>query len=339
MTDYFYTPMKLITLLLLSYFAVAAKTSVAATQWRSISPHVKFLEQSSALRFYDSNQVLIQGDKCALMFDASGDFAGVEATIEQLKSSLKTPLCYLVASHFHDDHLLGMAILQHHFPDAQLIVHQQLAVEFKAIQKTYTDKLDSYEKSVELSFQRLSEQPAAQQQQWRNKLNLAKQRLLRWRQYQLHPPNIQISAPLTLELGNYPVTINAYQAHTNADLTLSAENHTILVGADIVDWLPYPGHGNFDNWLNVLTQLHNDKRIKIILPGHGSVLKADDLQQPLSFLQAIQAHVTAHPQQDLLQLEQSFNPQFAKDYQIDAISQKAYPLFLQAGLKQAKQSK
>ena len=339
MTHYFYTPVKLTAFLLLSYFAIAAKTSVAATQWHSISPHVKFLEQSTALRFYDSNQVLVQGDKCALMFDASGDFAAVEATIEQLKSTLKTPLCYLVASHSHDDHLLGMAILQHHYPDAQLIVHQQLATEFKTLQKAYTGKLDSYEKSIELSFQRLSQQPEAQQQQWRDKLNLAKQRLLRWRQYQLQAPGLQVANTLTLELGNYPVTINAYQAHTNADLTLSSENHAILVGADIVDLLPYPGHGNFTGWLNVLTQLHSDKRIKVILPGHGSALKADDLQQPLSFLQAIQAHVTAHPQQDLSQLEQSFAPQFANDYQIDEITKKAYPLFLQAGLKQAKQSK
>ncbi|WP_304183989.1 MBL fold metallo-hydrolase [Pseudoalteromonas prydzensis] len=338
MTHYFYTPVKLIAFLLLSYLAFAANTATA-TQWHTISANVQFLEQSSALRFYDSNQVLIQGDKCALMFDASGDFAAVEATVTQLKSTLKTPLCYLVASHFHDDHLLGMAILQHHFPNAQLIVHQQLAAEFKTLQKTYTDKLDNYEKSIELSLQRVSEQPAAQQQQWRDKLNLATQRLLRWRQYQLQAPNIQVAEPLTLELGNYPVTINAYQAHTHADLTLSAENNGILVAADIVDWLPYPGHGNFANWLKVLSQLHHDKRIKVILPGHGGALKADDLRQPLRFLQAIQAHVAAHPQQDLLQLEQSFNPQFAKDYQIDEITQKAYPLFLQAGLKRAKQSK
>ncbi|WP_244389846.1 MBL fold metallo-hydrolase [Pseudoalteromonas sp. KAN5] len=339
MTHYFYSPMKFITFLLLSCFCVAANTTAAPTQWRTISANVQFLEQSSNLRFYDSNQVLIQGDKCALMFDASGDFAAVETTIEHLKNTLTTPLCYLVASHFHDDHLLGMAILQHHYPDAQLIVHQQLATEFQTLQKAYSDKLDSYEKSIELSLQRLSQQPEAQQQQWRDKLNLAKQRLLRWRQYQLQAPNIPVSQPLTLELGNYPVTINAYQAHTNADLTLSAENHRILVGADLVDWLPYPGHGNFNSWIKVLSQLHSDKRIKLILPGHGGVLKVDDLQQPLSFLQAIEAHVLAHPQQDLTQLEHSFDQQFAKDYQIDEISKKAYPLFLQAGLKRAKQSK
>lgn len=339
MTHPFYIPTQLTALLLLSFSLVAPCSAVAATQWQTISPNVQFLEQQRALRFYDSNQVLIEGDKCALMFDASGDFAAVEATVKQLKSTLKTPLCYLVASHFHDDHLLGMAILQHHFPDAQLIVHQQLATEFSQLQQTYTNKLDSYEKSIELSLQRLAQQPEAQQQHWQNKLNLAKQRLLRWRQYQLQPPQTYVVDSLTIELGNYPVTINAHQAHTNGDLTLSAENHRILVGADVVDWLPYPGHGNFNNWLQILTQLHSDQRIKIILPGHGSVLKRDDLQQPLNFLHAIQQHVTNYPEQDLVQLQQSFNQQFAKDYQVDEIARKAYPLFLEAGLKRVKQSK
>ncbi|MCQ8879396.1 MBL fold metallo-hydrolase [Pseudoalteromonas shioyasakiensis] len=314
-------------------------TSQAQAQWQTISEHVEFLQQPTKLRFYDSNQTLIKGDHCALMFDASGNFSAVEATIEHLKQTLNIPLCYLVASHFHDDHLLGMAVLQHYYPNAKLITHDQLAAEYPRFQQAFNDKLDSYEQSIELSFQRLAEQPKDKQSAWRDKLELAKTRLLRWRAYSLQPPEITVSDTLTLDLGNYPITINAYQAHTDADLMLYAEQNTILVGGDIVDYLPYPGHGNLSKWRELLSQLNHSTSAQIILPGHGAKLSNNELKQPLAFLTAIQQHVTANPEQDLTQLQQSFDQRFAKQYITDEISQKAYVMFLQAGLKRAKQSK
>ena len=49
-------------------------------------------------------------------------------------------------------------------------MHQQVATEFVAMQQALTDKLDGYEKSIELSYQRLANQPEDQQAIWRDKL-------------------------------------------------------------------------------------------------------------------------------------------------------------------------
>ena len=311
----------------------------ANAQWKKISNQVDFFQQPANLRFYDSNQVLIKGNSCALMFDASGNFSAVEATVKHLKQTLKVPLCYLVASHFHDDHLLGMAVLQHHYPDAKLITHKKLAASFTDFQQAYTNKLDNYQQSIELSFQRLAEQPKDKQSAWRDKLELAKERLLRWREYALHSPTLTVTDSLTLDLGNYPITINAYQAHTDADLMLFAEQKTILIGGDIVDYLPYPGHGNLTSWQELLKELTTSTIEQIILPGHGEPLTVKNLQQSHAFLTAIQEHVQNNPEQNLTELQQSFKKQFANQYITDGISAKAYPMFLQAGLKRAKQSK
>ncbi|OUS70572.1 MBL fold metallo-hydrolase [Pseudoalteromonas sp. A601] len=327
----------------LTRFLVFAGTllsiSQAHAQWQKISNHVDFFQQSANLRFYDSNQILIKGDNCALMFDASGNFSAVEATVKHLKHTLKVPLCYLVASHFHDDHLLGMAVLQHHYPNAKLITHQKLAANFADFKQAYNNKLETYQQSIELSFQRLAKQPKEKQPAWRDKLELAKNRLLRWQEYTLKPPALAVTDSLALDLGNYPITINAYQAHTNADLMLYAEQQTILIGGDIVDYLPYPGHGNLTDWRELLTELAANTIEQTILPGHGEPITIKDLQQSHAFLTAIQEHVQNNPEQDLTQLQQSFNKQFANQYITDDISAKAYPIFLQAGLKRAKQSK
>ncbi|MGP9669972.1 MBL fold metallo-hydrolase [Pseudoalteromonas sp. AOP31-A2-14] len=311
---------------------------INAVTWQQITPHINFLQQPEPLRFYDSNQIVIEGDECALVFDASGDFSNVERMVVKLKKRLKTPLCYLVASHYHDDHLLGMAVLQHYFKDAKLIVHSAINAEFNSVKTAFTDKLDSYEQSIELSYQRLAEQPKEQQAAWRTKLNKAKKRLLRFRKYSLQPPAITVDQSLTLDLGNYPVELKAYQAQTNADLTLFASQEGVLLGGDIIDYLPYPGQGNLASWLEALKKIKQNKNIKKLLPGHGPALQKAQLTQPISFLQALLDTAQKTPEQSLEQLQLTFPSHFATTYERDEISKKIYPIFLQAGLKRAKTS-
>ncbi|WP_372762923.1 MBL fold metallo-hydrolase [Pseudoalteromonas sp.] len=322
-------------LLKTGYFAGAAQ---AAMTWQTINPNIQFLKQPDTLRFYDSNQVLIQGNKCALLVDASGNFAAVEQLVRELKQRLTTPLCYLVATHFHDDHLLGMAVLQHFYPNAQLITHQQVNTDFALYQQALATKFDGFEKSIELSYQRLATLPDDEQAQWRIKLERAKQRLFRWQKYSLNSPDISISNSKTLNLGDFAVTLNAQQAHTNGDLTVTTNNGRILIAGDIADWLPYPGHGELNNWQAVLKRYINDTKLQQIIPGHGKLLTKTQLQQPLLFLTTITEHVNNHPQQSIEQLMLSFPQHVMRAYQQQTLDAKSSNLFLQAGLQRAKKA-
>ena len=64
--------MRFCAFLICLFVSYSAQASVS---WHSITPEIQFLQQQNKLRFYDSNQVLIEGKECALMFDASGNFA------------------------------------------------------------------------------------------------------------------------------------------------------------------------------------------------------------------------------------------------------------------------
>ena len=322
-------------LLLCSLSAVATQAN-AAVSWETINPNIQFLKQENKLRFYDSNQVLIEGDECALLVDASGNFAAVEQLANDLKKRLKTPLCYLVATHYHDDHLLGMAVMQHFYPDAKLIVHQQVDKNFSVYQKAFNDQLDSYEKSIELSYQRLANIPKEEQPQWRAKLDLAKKRLFRWHEYQLNAPKITISKTKQLDLGGFKVTLEPHKAHTNGDLTISTNNGSILIGGDAVDWLPYPGHGELESWQALLQQYINDDKLTLIIPGHGGTLNKSQLKQPLSFLTAMTEHVKNNKEQTIDQLMLSFPEEVMKPYREESLSAKSSNLFLQSGLARAK---
>lgn len=323
-------------LLLLCSLSALATQANAAVSWETINPNIQFLKQENKLRFYDSNQVLIEGDECALLVDASGNFAAVEQLVNDLKKRLKTPLCYLVATHYHDDHLLGMAVMQHFYPDAKLIVHQQVDKNFSVYQKAFSDQLDSYEKSIELSYQRLANIPKEEQPQWRAKLDLAKKRLFRWQEYQLNTPQITINKSRTLNLGGFEITLEPHKAHTNGDLTISTNNGSILIGGDSVDWLPYPGHGELESWQALLKQYINDDKLTLIIPGHGGTLNKSQLKQPLSFLTAMTEHVKNNKEQTIEQLMLSFPEEVMKPYREESLSAKSSNLFLQSGLARAK---
>ena len=313
-----------------------APSTYAAVIWNTINPHIQFLKQQDKLRFYDSNQVLIEGEKCALLVDTSANFAAVEQLAEDLKKRLKTPLCYLVATHYHDDHLLGMAVMQNFYPDAKLVVHQQVNKNFSLYQTAYTDKLDTYEKSIELSYQRLANVPKEEQPKWRDKLKLAKKRLFRWQEYQLSKPEIVINSRKIIDLGGFEVTLEPQQAHTNGDLTITTNNGSVLIGGDIVDWLPYPGHGELKSWQTLLKQYINDEKLTIIIPGHGGTLTKEQLKQPLSFLTAITEHVKNNKDQSIEQLMLSFPESVIEPYKQEALNIKSSNFFLQAGLNRVK---
>ncbi|MBQ4832741.1 MBL fold metallo-hydrolase [Pseudoalteromonas sp. MMG010] len=311
----------------------------AASSWHPINDNIQFIKQPDKLRFYDSNQVLIEGDKCALLYDAGGNFAQVEHLAKALKARLNTPLCYLVASNGDNEHLLGMAVLQHAFPDAKLIVHENLALLFEQYQNAYNDKLEGFKKSIELSLHRITNLEKDQQLHWEKKLALAKTRLIRWQDYQLQVPQITIAKTTTINLGQFNVVISPHSAYSKGDLTLSTNNGSILIGSDIVNWLPYLSQGNLKQWEKLLLTYGQQPQLTTIIPGHGNLLTPSQLQQPRLFLSEIIAHTAKNPNSSIEQLKLSFPADIMKPYQADILDKKNSALFLQTGLLRALKTK
>ncbi|MBS3797406.1 MBL fold metallo-hydrolase [Pseudoalteromonas sp. BDTF-M6] len=306
----------------------------AQQSWQTVSEHVDFIEQPAKLRFYDSNQVLIQGEQCALLVDAPGEFTQTEVFIAHLKEQLRVPLCYMLASHAHDDHLLGLAMVQKHFPDAQLIVHQSLGENFHLAHEQLNERLDGFAKSLALSQQRMESLSELEQQPWREKIARAQARFKQWQALRFSSPGKVISQPNELDLGKLKVELLPFAAHTQGDIAVLVWADKLLVGADMVDTLPYPGEANYQAWLMALEELSH-LPVTQVLPGHGGVLATSDLTKPKAWLEAIVAHVKANPSTDVATLVETFPKRYQP--QDDELAQRAYAMFLEAGIKRAKQ--
>ncbi len=271
---------------LLSCLLFCCTQLIANQQPISISQHIDFYQQDPKLKFFDSNQVVIKSSTCLAIFDASGDFEKAEQFADSIKATYQAPVCYLIASHGHDDHLLGMAMLQAQFPKAQLVTHLAIAENFSKQQQALANKLAKFNQSIELSEKRLPKLQEKQQQEWQKRIKTAKKRLARWQTLTLDPPAVTIDKNTVLQLGEVELQILPTKVHSGTDLLIYLAKDKVLLGGDVVDQMPYLGEANIPElevFLNSLKTLEVDT----IIPGHGDKFTLAELDISLFFVSSL----------------------------------------------------
>lgn len=323
--------------LLLGFFSLTFTLRAAAeVTWQAVDANITFIKQAERLKYFDSNQVILAGKECLAIFDASGDFSQVELMASQIKTQFTQPVCYLIASHPHDDHLLGMAVLQHAFPDAKLITHSKVSHLFTQYQQTLSDKLTTFSKSIALNEKRMEQLEPEQQVIWHDKITKAKERVKRWQQLTLQRPTVEVEQQTTLNLGDYPIELIPVTAHSAGDLIVYLPNSKFLLSGDVGDVLPYAGEGILITWLQTLKTLQTLPATKLI-PGHGDITTVNSLTTTHDFLSALQAHANKAASENWPpeKLIQSFDFNEKATLVKTELDEKAYRMFVETGLKQA----
>ena len=78
-----------------------------------------------------------------------------------------------------------------------------------------------------------------------------------------------------LELGNRKVELRHFKAHTRGDTVIILADISVMITGDMLDALPYAGHGYFADWVSALNELRT-MAPEIIVPGHGPVFEGTD---------------------------------------------------------------
>ncbi len=104
----------------------------------------------------------------------------------------------------------------------------------------------------------------------------------------LLPPTRAIAEPTTTKLGDHVVELIPLQAHTDADLVVYLPGTRVLIAGDVVDELPFAGHGHPYRWLLALQQLR-ERPIDTIIAGHGDVLGPEHLDRQIELVRVVHA--------------------------------------------------
>ncbi len=195
-----------------------------------------------------SNAGFVVTSEGVVVFDALGTPSLGWALLQQIRKITDKKVRYVIASHYHADHIYGLQAFKDH-TDA-VIVAQERAGEYK----------DNEETADEKASQRLDQRRGA---------------LFPWvdKNTRVVAPDITFRDRMTIALGDRRLTLlYAGPAHSSSDMMMLVEPDGALFAGDIVQNSRIP-HMNSDDvsttqWLAALGEVEKIDP-KFIIPGHG----------------------------------------------------------------------
>jgi len=194
-----------------------------------------------------ANIGFVVGKKCVAVIDTGGSTRVGRALRAALRQHTQQPICYVINTHVHVDHVLGNFAFVPDHPDfvGHAALPQAMARSRLYFMSQYAGDLD---------------QPASA--------------------LQIVAPNRLVQSTLELDLGGRLLSLRAWPtAHTDCDLTVLDENTGTLWTGDLLfrDRLPAVD-GDVGGWLAVMDELAQIK-VQRAVPGHGPL--ATDLAAAL----------------------------------------------------------
>lgn len=198
-----------------------------------------------------ANVGFIVGSRCVAVIDTGGSVRMGRALRASVRDHTRVPVCYVINTHVHVDHVLGNLAF---VPDQpQFIGHANLAA---ALARSREFFLTHYAEDLEPP-------PAAAQV-------IAPTR------------SVALDAETELNLGGRLLRLHAWPtAHTDCDLTVyDSATHTLWTG-DLLFVQRTPAlDGSLSGWLTVMASLAQlQGQVRHVVPGHGAA--GDDLKAAL----------------------------------------------------------
>jgi glyoxylase-like metal-dependent hydrolase (beta-lactamase superfamily II) len=195
-----------------------------------------------------SNAGFVVTSDGVVVFDALGTPSHGWALLEQIRKVTEKKIRYVVASHYHADHIYGLQAFKDH-TDA-IVIAQERAAEYKENEETADEKANA----------RLDQRRGA---------------LFPWvdKNTRVVPPDITFRDRMTIALGDRQLTLlYAGPAHSSSDMMMLVEPDGVLFAGDIVQNSRIP-HMNSDDvsttqWLAALGEVEKLDP-EFIIPGHG----------------------------------------------------------------------
>jgi quinoprotein relay system zinc metallohydrolase 2 len=184
-----------------------------------------------------ANIGFIVGSRCVAVIDTGGSVRIGRALRDAIRRRTSLPVCYVINTHVHVDHVLGNEAFKDDHPS--FVGHAMLA---QAIGRSRPYFVKEYAQDLLA--------PAAPEQ--------------------VIGPDRLVETELTLDLGGRPLTLHAWPtAHTDCDLTVYDQKTSTLWTGDLLFIGRLPAlDGSLVGWIAAIDRLAS-QRVRVAIPGHG----------------------------------------------------------------------
>ena len=234
-------------------------------------------------RFNDANSVLIVGPTSAIVIDSQVSPASAHAFIAEIRKLTDKPVRHVVATHWHGDHFQGNQAYRDAWPDVEFVAHASAADEMRTRATRMLDddiaRLTNELARTGLRLNRgvdLKGQPLD-----RDAHQLLFESLARGHRRLSDLKSVEFVFPTTLvgeetiwNVGR-EVRLLHFRGHTAGDLAVYLPAERVLITGDLVDDMPYLGHGFPSEYLRALDSL-TALDWNLMVPGHGQVRRGKD---------------------------------------------------------------
>ena len=188
-----------------------------------------------------ANIGFVVGARCVAVIDTGGSPRVGRALRAAVKSHSRLPICFVINTHVHVDHVLGNVACKDDEPS--FVGHAALV---DAIARSRSYFLEHYADDFDA--------PA--------------------RADQIIAPDKTVTTTLELDLGGRRLALRAWpKAHTDCDLTVQVEDAGVLWTGDLLFRERVPAlDGSAKGWLAAIDELSR-MQAKLVVPGHGPVAK------------------------------------------------------------------
>ena len=186
-----------------------------------------------------ANIGFIVGKKCTAVIDTGGSFRVGKSLKNAIQNISKLPICYVINTHIHFDHLLGNIAFK--ADGIKFIGHNNLT---NAILRNKQFFLGQYSAD-------LGPNPSSDS---------------------IIGPDIVIEGKMELDLGGRILILTAHHAaHSHTDLTVYDKQTDTLWLSDLLFMERMPAlDGNLKDWISLLKDMEVKSYLRVI-PGHGPV--------------------------------------------------------------------
>lgn len=204
-----------------------------------------------------ANIGFVVGNKCVAVIDTGGSITIGQNLLASIRSVTSKPICYVINTHVHFDHILGNIAFANE--QADFVGHHQLT--------------DAVEQNRSFFLQQFKSDLGP------NPLPAS-----------IIGPNLVVNEPRQLDLGERTLTLIPFTtSHSHTDLIVIDNQTKTLWAGDLIFRERIPSlTGSLKGWIEVMSNMLL-LDVKMVVPGHGSVAKSikQALNQQQDYLQRL----------------------------------------------------
>ena len=268
-----------------------------------VAPGVRAALMPTPRRFTDGNVALVAVGDATLIVDGPADPALARQVVEEARR-LARPVRWVVNTHWHGDHTRANGLYLESFPGVEILGHASLREDVPGRDpEALADERRQWGEAIAGAETRLRDGvaedgtplDAAARADLEERLGRARERLQAMERMRPTPPTLALSGETSLHRGDTTVRLLPFRGHTRGDLVLHLPEAKLLITGDLLDELPYFGHGYPREWLRALDEI-DQLDFERIVPGHGGVLEGrEQLRAVRELLRVVTEGAAAAP--------------------------------------------